>query len=251
MLTRRARIEGHEIAHTLRPGGSTCVLFVHGLGCDKSSFQAAFEGSHFGGEYTLLAPDLLGHGQSDRPSDASYSMEQQSELMLELLRRLGVKRAVVVAHSMGNVPGLLVARQTQNLSAYFCLEGNLLSDDCRLSSRITRYSEADFVEKLFALAPRQFSCRDARDETQADPVALYRSARSLVDWSSGGRLLSMYRGLKCTKAYFYGEESDVSASLEGLVGETVISVPHAGHLPMVDNPHFIYSEIAEQLCRTK
>lgn len=51
-------------------------------------------------ERRTIAVDLLGHGRSEKPRDG-YSMENQARLVLAALRRLGVRRAVVVGHSMG------------------------------------------------------------------------------------------------------------------------------------------------------
>ena len=44
--------------------------------------------------------DLLGHGRSEKPRDG-YAPDEQARRVAEALRRIGVRRAAVVGHSMG------------------------------------------------------------------------------------------------------------------------------------------------------
>jgi pimeloyl-ACP methyl ester carboxylesterase len=48
----------------------------------------------------VIAFDLLGHGGSEKPRDG-YGMEDQARRVSAALDKLGVRRAVVVGHSMG------------------------------------------------------------------------------------------------------------------------------------------------------
>jgi pimeloyl-ACP methyl ester carboxylesterase len=50
--------------------------------------------------HRVIRVDLLGFGGSEKPS-GGYSMEEQGRLVAQALKRLGVRRAVVVGHSMG------------------------------------------------------------------------------------------------------------------------------------------------------
>ena len=52
----------------------------------------------------VIRVDLLGHGGSAKPRDG-YSMEHQADLVAAALRRLGVRRAIVIGHSMGGIVG--------------------------------------------------------------------------------------------------------------------------------------------------
>ena len=48
--------------------------------------------------YTVIAPDLLGHGKSDKPR-ADYSVGGYANGMRDLLTVLGIDRVTVVGHS--------------------------------------------------------------------------------------------------------------------------------------------------------
>jgi pimeloyl-ACP methyl ester carboxylesterase len=52
------------------------------------------------GDHRVVALDLRGFGGSEKPQ-SGYSMEEQAEFVAEALRRLGVRRATVVGHSLG------------------------------------------------------------------------------------------------------------------------------------------------------
>jgi len=68
-------------------------------------------------EHRVLALDLRGFGGSEKPK-SGYSMEDQAAFVAEAMKRLGVRRATVVGHSLGGtvatalseIPGDYVAR---------------------------------------------------------------------------------------------------------------------------------------------
>jgi pimeloyl-ACP methyl ester carboxylesterase len=66
--------------------------------------------------YHVLSFDLLGHGGSSKPS-GGYSMEHQAQLIDEALHRLGVRRALLVGHSMGGLVATALATRDRSLAA--------------------------------------------------------------------------------------------------------------------------------------
>lgn len=80
--------------------GSQVVVLLHGLVSD-SSFWEPLAGLLAAGNYTVIVPDLLGHGDSPKPQYMSYSTADQAVSVLALLRRLGVGSYILVGHSMG------------------------------------------------------------------------------------------------------------------------------------------------------
>ena len=64
----------------------------------------------------LVTLDFLGFGASDKPADFGYGLHEQADVVLEVLARLGVARAHVVAHDMGtSVATELCARRERGL----------------------------------------------------------------------------------------------------------------------------------------
>jgi pimeloyl-ACP methyl ester carboxylesterase len=84
------------------PGGRP-LLLVHGFGGAKEDFTD-FLDDLAGLGWHAVAPDLRGHGASDKPDDeAAYSFEIFAADVLALADRLGWDRFVVLGHSMGGM----------------------------------------------------------------------------------------------------------------------------------------------------
>src|SRR5215471_11218599 len=132
-VTLRTTIDGHDICCWIRRGSERGILLLHGLGCSKESFEPAFERGALPEELTLIAPDLLGHGESSQPADAPYSLEAHGELVVRLVQTLGLRQLYVVGHSMGGAIGLLCSDRLPSIAGFFCLEGNLIAEDCTIA----------------------------------------------------------------------------------------------------------------------
>ena len=61
-------------------------------------------------KYRVIAPDLLGHGQSDKPR-GDYSVGAFAVLLRDLLDEIGVTRVTVVGHSLGGGIAMQFAHQ--------------------------------------------------------------------------------------------------------------------------------------------
>ena len=78
--------------------GSEAIVFVHGWTCDTTFWDGqrpAFEKQL----HTILV-DLPGHGLSDKPQTA-YTMDLFARAVKAVLDDAGVRKAVLVGHSMG------------------------------------------------------------------------------------------------------------------------------------------------------
>lgn len=240
-------IDKHELAYNLKSGGDKSILFIHGLGCSKDSFRHAFEGDYFPGEYTLLAPDMLGHGDSSKPNDFSYALEEQSSLIAELCQRLELRNPNIVAHSMGGAVALLLIGMLKQVNSFFCLEGNLVPEDCKISKRVSLLREKDFVNKFFPMAPLKFRCKGLASEAVTSPEAYYRSSKALVHLCEMGHLLEEFNNLPSKKTYIYGEENRKIKVLSKLGKQDVVQIRRCGHFMMMDNPKDTYEAIAKRV----
>ena len=90
-------IHGHRRAF-LSAGQGPPLLLIHGIGDSSSTWLPVIES--FASDYTVIAPDLLGHGLSDKPR-ADYSVAAYANGMRDLLSVLEIERVTVVGHSLG------------------------------------------------------------------------------------------------------------------------------------------------------
>jgi len=97
---RSVRFEGMNIAYASRGRGETALIFVHGWSCDRSFWDAQMNSSALARGRRLLALDLPGHGESDKPA-IRYSMDLFARAIVSVLDDAGIRRAVLVGHSMG------------------------------------------------------------------------------------------------------------------------------------------------------
>ena len=102
-------IHGHR--HTYREAGdpdAPVLLLVHGITSSSATWDPVIpllaEHAH------VIAPDLLGHGRSDKPR-TDYSLGALASGLRDLLDRLGHDRATVVGHSLGGGVALQFAYQ--------------------------------------------------------------------------------------------------------------------------------------------
>jgi pimeloyl-ACP methyl ester carboxylesterase len=92
---------GHVRVHYRSFGkGDEALVFVHGWTCDWTFWRAQIPA--FSKRTRVLALDLPGHGESDRPEDKSaYTMDSFARAVEAVVRDAKVRRAVLVGHSMG------------------------------------------------------------------------------------------------------------------------------------------------------
>ena len=100
-------VHGHRVAY--RTGGTgPVVLLVHGMAGSSDMWRPAIP--HLAPHVTYLAPDLPGHGRSDKPK-GDYSLGAQASFLRDLLVTLGHERATIVGQSLGGGIALQFAYQ--------------------------------------------------------------------------------------------------------------------------------------------
>ena len=94
---RHRTVHGYRRAYRMA-GSGPALLLLHGIGDSSASWEPLM--ADLARHHTVIAPDLLGHGASDKPR-ADYAVAAYANGMRDLLDILGVERATVVGHSLG------------------------------------------------------------------------------------------------------------------------------------------------------
>ena len=88
--------------HYLEAGEGPVVLLVHGLGTSMVTWYCNIDALVSGG-YRVLALDLPGHGDSDKPKDLDYNPAGAAELIHHFLVELKLDRISLVGNSAGGL----------------------------------------------------------------------------------------------------------------------------------------------------
>ncbi|HML92491.1 alpha/beta hydrolase [Methyloceanibacter sp.] len=108
-------------------GEGSPVLLIHGFG--SSTFTWRRIAPALAETHKVIAVDLKGFGQSDKPLDAHYSIFDQAELIKQLILDNDLKNLTLVGHSYGGGISLMLA----------------LDDDPRLKGRIAKLVLLDTI----------------------------------------------------------------------------------------------------------
>ena len=108
---REVRLHGHRVVY--RVGGDLesdrpVLLLVHGMAGSSSTWRDVLP--KLAQRFTVVAPDLPGHGESDKPLQ-DYSLGAHANSLRDLMIALGIDRATVVGQSLGGGVAMQLAYQ--------------------------------------------------------------------------------------------------------------------------------------------
>ena len=176
--------------HVQLAGDGPVALLLHGTGASTHSWRDLLP--ELAREFTVVAPDLPGHGFTTAAADEGYSLSGMAGAIASLLASLEVSPRLAVGHSAGAAIALrmvldggiapdAVVSINGALLPFRGLPGQLFSPAARLLARL------DFVPRLVA-------------RRAADPDAVTRLLRD-----TGSRLddegVALYRRLMCSPAH--------------------------------------------------
>jgi pimeloyl-ACP methyl ester carboxylesterase len=97
--------------HYKETGSGDPVLLLHGLGA--SSYAWRYVTPELAKKHRVIALDLKGFGQSDKPKDDKYSLFDQAELVDKFIQKHKLKNLTLVGHSFGGGIALALAVKDQ------------------------------------------------------------------------------------------------------------------------------------------
>jgi pimeloyl-ACP methyl ester carboxylesterase len=108
-VVQRSQIELHGKTFSYCAlGEGPVVVLLHGIAGSSKTWDCVIP--RLCDRYQVIAPDLLGHGQSAKPA-GDYSLGAYANLVRDLLAALGVERCTIVGHSLGGGVAMQFAYQ--------------------------------------------------------------------------------------------------------------------------------------------
>ncbi len=100
-------LHGHRVVYRSAGSGPVVVL-VHGITSTSATWAKVLP--YLAERFTVIAPDLIGHGESAKPR-GDYSLGAYASGIRDLLIALGHERATFVGHSLGGGVAMQLAYQ--------------------------------------------------------------------------------------------------------------------------------------------
>ena len=265
----------------VKAGSGPALLLLHGLACDGSTWDRVIP--LLAKKYTVIAPDLLGHGHSDKPR-ADYTLGGYANGMRDLLTLLGVDKVTVVGHSFGGGVALQFAYQYPERTQRLMLvsSGGLGPEVSPLIKLIQapgweqvmslltlpgiRHVETGALRALSSYGgPLRRYTRDL-DEVAAivdswrdrrTRFAIRHLVRAVIDWR--GQIVTMADRAYLTEtmpmAVVWGRDDHVipvrhSSNAAALAPDASVTVlPDSGHFPHRDHPEE-FTRLLDEFVRT-
>jgi pimeloyl-ACP methyl ester carboxylesterase len=259
-------------------GEGPALLLIHGIGDSSDTWQPVLE--ELGRHHTIVAPDLLGHGRSEKPR-ADYSVAAYANGMRDLLSVLEIDRATVIGHSLGGGVAAQFAYQFPDRCERLVLVdsggiGRSVSPFLRLATvpgvevlmplfglppvrAVTRFA-AGVMRHLTDLgrdAEELMAVFDALPDTAAR-TAILRTLRSGVDWR--GQVITMldraYLAEGMPTLLVWGRHDAVIPLGHGrlaqaaLPGSRLEIFDDAGHFPHHSDPARFVQVVTDFMART-
>jgi pimeloyl-ACP methyl ester carboxylesterase len=271
-------VHGYRRAFVLA-GQGPALLLIHGIGDSSDTWREIIP--RLARDHTVIAPDLLGHGRSDKPR-ADYSVAAYANGMRDLISVLGLDRVTVVGHSLGGGVAMQFAYQyPERCERLVLVSSGGVSRDVHRLLRLASAPSADFVLPLLALPFTRMTThvafkllqrlqtdlgRDADDllrvfDALPDAtarLAFVRTLRAVVDWR--GQVITMLDRCYLTRGMptllVWGARDAVipfehaRVAHAAMPGSRLEAFPDAGHFPHHSDPDRFTAVLTEFLAST-
>ncbi|HYO03878.1 MAG TPA: alpha/beta fold hydrolase [Mycobacterium sp.] len=143
-------LHGDRVAYR-DEGSGEVLLLIHGMAGSSDAWRELIP--RLAKSYRVVAPDLLGHGQSTKPR-GDYSLGAFAVWLRDLLDELGVARATIVGHSLGGgVAMQFIYQHPDYCERVILISSGGLGPDVGWILRLLSAPGAEFVLPIIAPTP--------------------------------------------------------------------------------------------------
>lgn len=273
-------IHGHRVACRIA-GQGPVLLLVHGMAGSSVTWNHVID--DLAGSFTVVAPDLLGHGESGKPRRGEYSLSAHANLLRDVLHVLGHERATFVGQSLGGGVVMQLAYQfPEHCERLVLVSSGGLGREVSLLLRALTFPGAEYVFPLVC----HTALRDAGDRVagwlrragvRPTPAgeetwrsyssltdaktrrAFFRTLHSVIDLrgqsvSAADRL---YLAAHVPTLIIWGAQDPIiplthgEAAAEVMPGSRLVIFDRVGHYPHCENPARFVEVLSEFVTSTQ
>ncbi|MBC2253162.1 2-succinyl-6-hydroxy-2,4-cyclohexadiene-1-carboxylate synthase [Listeria welshimeri] len=251
-------------------GEKPVLLMLHGFTGSNKTFQESI--THLEKHFSIVAPDLLGHGKTDSPDEiARYSIERIVEDLVTILQELKIMQCFVLGYSMGGrvatafasahpemVRGLILVSSSPGLAQKDLQESRVQADN-RLADMLESEGIRSFVDYWEKLA--LFASQEVLSDELKKRIRLERLAQN-----PNGLAMSL-RGMGTGKQPSYWNHladftfpvllmtgsldekfKKIAQEMQQLIpNSTHVTVQNAGHAVYLEQPNIFISQLTNWL----
>jgi pimeloyl-ACP methyl ester carboxylesterase len=271
------KLHGDQVAYR-DAGQGEVLLFIHGMAGSSATWRAVLP--QLAKKYRVVAPDLLGHGESDKPR-GDYSLGAFAVWLRDFLDELGITRVTVVGQSLGGgVAMQFVYQHPDYCERLVLISSGGLGPDVGVILRLLSAPGAEFVLPVIAPKPvlrvgnkvkSWLSSAGIQSPRGAELWSAYsslsdrrtrqsflRTLRSVVDYR--GQAVSALSRLKLQQGLpvmaIWGEDDDIIpvehayAAQAAREGSRLEVLPGVGHFAQVEAPMQVVDLIEDFIATT-
>ncbi len=272
---RQITLNSERIAYRIA-GEGPLLLLVHGMAGSSETWRHVMPA--LAERHTVLAPDLLGQGRSDKPR-GDYSLGAHANTLRDLLEALALKRATIVGQSLGGGVAMQFAYQfPERCERLVLVDSGGLGPDVTFYLRLLTVPGFEAVFPLFCTPPLRAAGKVVATwlggttpasqeiwrsyESLADAEsrrAFFRSLRDVVDFS--GQAVSalgrLYRAAHLPTLIVWGAQdpfipvSHAVAAHKIIPGSRLEIFDGVGHYPHCEAPERFVAVLNDFIASTK
>ena len=271
-------IHGHDMAYRME-GNGPALLLLHGIAGSSRTWRDVFP--RLSDRFTVIAPDLMGHGQSEKPV-GDYSLGSFASGIRDLLDVLDIDRVSVIGQSFGGGVAMQLAYQhPERCERLVLVDSGGLGREVNWMLRFMTLPGSEYLmpvifpgfvrdwgDSLF----RTINSRGVRLGRMAEMWSAYaslaeaenrqafaRTIKSVID--PGGQTVSamdrLYLASAMPTLIIWGDRDDIIpvshaySAHEALPGSRLVIIEGVGHFPQIEAPELFVDALVDFLDSTE
>jgi pimeloyl-ACP methyl ester carboxylesterase len=277
--TNEIELHGHRVAFR-QAGEGELIVLIHGITGRSEQWEPAIK--HLASDHEVLAPDLLGHGESAKPR-GDYSLGAYASGVRDIMVALGHESATIVGHSLGGGIAMQFAYQfPERCERLVLVSSGGLGREVHPMLRASTLPGSEFVMPVL-LHPKLIEAGEAvgrllgvlRLQAGTDLAEVAQGFASLGDAEArsafiqtmravldpGGQRVSaldrLYLAESVPSLIVWGANDPIipvahgRAAHEAMPGSRLELLDGVGHFPQLEQPHEFATLLAEFVAATE